>query len=264
MEDRRGAQVVRDFLVFMAEAWDIRRPSFTRVLWLAVGILLGVVVLAGLLMPSGIEVFDAPGSAADWVAAIGTWVVGVAAFALAAGDRRLRLHERREQKMLRLKLEISQVRTAHIATNSILQRLKRARAFLGYLSENESAFDETSLYDVGVAFSEILEVVQAPLWTPDERSAANDQAEWAMVRASELAEKIKGRIRYVNDNFMSRARVRPASSNKGVILKVDEELKALSSAIERAGSALEARVQVVTRDRDRLARKLDEEFEELI
>lgn len=256
--------MIREFLIFMAEALDIRWPSFTRVLWLAIALFLGLIALAGLSMPSGIQIFDDPGSAADWVAAIGTWVVGVAAFTLAAGDRRLRLHERREQKMLRLKLEISQVRTAHVATNAILQRLKRARSFFNYLSRDESAFENTSLYDVGVAFSEILEVVQAPLWTPDERSAANDQAEWAMVHASELAEMMKGRIRYINDNFMSRARTRPASENEGVIRKVHELLESLTSAIERAGLALENRIQLVTRDRDRLGRKLDEEFEELI
>ncbi|MCA7024793.1 MULTISPECIES: hypothetical protein [Stenotrophomonas] len=53
------------------------------------------VVIAGL-RPGGLMIFDNPGSAADWVAALGTWMIGFGATKFAANDYQLKLHERRQ------------------------------------------------------------------------------------------------------------------------------------------------------------------------
>lgn len=208
--------------------------------------------------------FDEPGSAADWVAAIGTWVVGLAAFVLASGDRRLRMHERREQKMLRLKLEISQVRGALAATSSARDRLDRPLQYFKALKEREGAFENASLYDVGIAFRGTLDVVSNPIWSPEDRMAATDDTDKIMGAASRLANDLAGLITYINDNFMQRPRERAASENEGSIRQVSSRIEKLDEFLHDAQVGLIVTNDALAWSRDRLAEQLRKEFEELI
>lgn len=240
------------------------RLSVARVIWLSVLMLVATVVAKGWSTPGGLELFDEPGSAADWVAAIGTWVVGLAAFVLASGDRRLRMHERREQKMLRLKLEISQVRTAIVATDMARDRLNRPLQYLTALKERPDAFNNAALYDVGVAFSEILNVVEKPYWSSEERAMATDAADTAVRAIMSTESVLIGQIKYINDNFMHNARNRPASENEGSIRAVGTRLEALDGALRHAGIGLLAKERQLGADRERLAARLNKEFEEML
>lgn len=240
------------------------RLSIARVIWLSVLILAAAVVAKGWSTPSGLELFDEPGSAADWVAAIGTWVVGLAAFVLASGDRRLRMHERREQKMLRLKLEISQVRGALAATGSARARLDRALQYFKALNEHEGAYEDASLYDVGMAFKDILDVIANPIWSAEDRMAAADRTDQAMSTANRIANDLEGMIVYINDNFMQRPRERAASENEGSIRGVSRRLDKLDAALQETEIGLVVTSHDLALSRDRLAEQLRKEFEELV
>ncbi|MFT4409821.1 hypothetical protein ACLMOV_09360 [Stenotrophomonas muris] len=242
----------------------VDRLSIARTMWLAILLIAALVISKGWFTPGGLEIFDEPGSAADWVAAIGTWVVGLAAFVLASGDRRLRMHERREQKMLRLKLEISQVRGAIAATNSARDRLDRPLQYFKALKEHEGAFENASLYDVGMAFREALDVVANPIWSPEDRMAATDLTDKVMNAASRVANDLAGLITYINDNFMQRPRERAASENEGSIRSVSSRIEKLDELLSDVGIGLIVTSEALAWSRDRLAEQLRKEFEELV
>lgn len=240
------------------------RLSMARTMWLAILFLAALVIGKGWLTPGGLEIFDEPGSAADWVAAIGTWVVGLAAFVLASGDRRLRMHERREQKMLRLKLEISQVRGALAATGSARGRLDRPLQYFKALNEHEGAYENASLYDVGMAFKDVLDVITNPIWSAEDRMAATDRTDEAMNAANRIANDLEGLVVYINDNFMQRPRERAASENEGSIRAVSSRLDKLDDALRETEIGLVATSHDLAFSRDRLAEQLRKEFEELV
>ncbi|PJO52258.1 hypothetical protein CR156_08705 [Stenotrophomonas lactitubi] len=240
------------------------RLSIARIIWLAILLVAALIIAKGWLTPSGLEIFDEPGSAADWVAAIGTWVVGLAAFVLASGDRRLRLHERREQKMLRMKLEISQLRAAIAATISARNRLDRPLQYFKALEEHGAAFENAALYDVSVAFNEIIDVVGQPIWSAEDRATATDSTDLVMSIAIRIANDLAGRIAYINDNFMQHPRERAASENEGVIRTVSRDVRILDGTLGDALNGLVATNEALAWDRDRLAAQLRKEFEELI
>lgn len=73
------------------------RISLLRSAVMALVIVLLVVIVVGWSTPGGLEIFDDPGSAADWLAAVGTWMIGFGATKFAANDYQLKLHERRER-----------------------------------------------------------------------------------------------------------------------------------------------------------------------
>jgi len=72
----------------------IERISTTTIGFMVILMVLCAVVITGL-RPGGLTIFDDPGSAADWVAALGTWMIGFGATKFAANDYQLKLHERR-------------------------------------------------------------------------------------------------------------------------------------------------------------------------
>ncbi|MBH1684428.1 hypothetical protein I5U85_00295 [Stenotrophomonas maltophilia] len=63
------------------------------------GFVLGVAIAAVALLGSQIPLkcFDA-GNAADWVAAFGTWAIGIGAIRFSASELKLKVHERREKR----------------------------------------------------------------------------------------------------------------------------------------------------------------------
>ncbi|QKW56796.1 hypothetical protein [Stenotrophomonas sp. NA06056] len=92
------------------------RISLMRSAVIALAIVLLVVVVVGWSVPGGLEVFDEPGSAADWLAAVGTWMIGFGATKFAANDYQLKLHERRERLLQDAEKRLSalQVKVASI------------------------------------------------------------------------------------------------------------------------------------------------------
>jgi hypothetical protein len=74
------------------------------------GFLLGIVITAVALYGNQIPLkcFEA-GNTADWLAAIGTWVIGVGAVSLAASDRSLKLRERQERRISQLESNLEDV-----------------------------------------------------------------------------------------------------------------------------------------------------------
>ncbi|WP_049458537.1 hypothetical protein [Stenotrophomonas maltophilia] len=92
------------------------RISLLRSAVIALAIVLFVVVVVGWSFPGGLEIFDEPGSAADWVAAVGTWMIGFGATKFAANDYQLKLHERRERLLQDAERRLSalQVKVASI------------------------------------------------------------------------------------------------------------------------------------------------------
>jgi len=96
------------FWIRLCTAW--KSVSTVNTILLASFLAILGVIVAGLFSPFGLAVFDDTGSAADWFAAVGTWVIGFGAMRLAAGDRELKLHERREMRLKEAKADRSRLR----------------------------------------------------------------------------------------------------------------------------------------------------------
>ncbi|WP_164229424.1 hypothetical protein ACS0OT_09990 [Stenotrophomonas maltophilia group sp. RY12688] len=96
------------FWIRLCAAWKSVSTESTILLASLLAIL--GIIAAGLFSPFGLSVFEDAGSAADWFAAVGTWVIGFGAMRLAAGDRELKLHERREKRLREAKAEHTRLR----------------------------------------------------------------------------------------------------------------------------------------------------------
>lgn len=56
--------------------------SLLRISWAIIALLAASVVVVAAFNPGGVDVFEDPGSVADWVAGVGTWIVGYGAIAI--------------------------------------------------------------------------------------------------------------------------------------------------------------------------------------
>lgn len=92
----------------LSAAWQ-SASTVNTILMASLIAILGVIA-TGLFSPFGLTIFDDTGSAADWFAAVGTWVIGFGAMRLAAGDRELKLHERREKRLKEAKMDRSRLK----------------------------------------------------------------------------------------------------------------------------------------------------------
>ncbi|WP_312704142.1 hypothetical protein [Stenotrophomonas lactitubi] len=72
-----------------------RDAAIAAAIWCAAGAIIMAMVLTGSRIP--LKCFEG-GNAADWTAAVGTWVIGVGAIRYSASELGLKLHERREKR----------------------------------------------------------------------------------------------------------------------------------------------------------------------
>jgi len=92
------------------------RDSYAERSWTRISILvLGMtnVLLAGavFLAPGSIEISSDGGTFVDWIAAVGTWVIGIGAIRFAASDHALKISERRERRLVELNNDLEVVQS---------------------------------------------------------------------------------------------------------------------------------------------------------
>lgn len=237
----------------------VQGVSMAGVIGFSVAVSVLAAVSVGWLRAGGLSVFDDPGSAADWVAALGTWAVGLAAFALAASDRRLKLHERREQKMLRLKLDIARVRTAATAADSVVYKTKPATRYLSLMD-----MDMFSLTSARAAVDEIRGAIAEEIWTSEDEAVADDIAAEHMARAEISRGDLLGFIDYLTEHFMSPPNALEDSALRPMLLDVAVRANQMIDEINRVFAAMKSQQLALMADRDRLAKRLEEEFKELL
>lgn len=123
---------------WLIEAWE--RASLGNAILDAALLVALSVIGAGLFLDSGLVVFDDAGSAADWFAAVGTWVIGFGAIRLAAGDRR-----QRDVEFDRLQLRDCQLSSVRVkAALGILEMLPIAYEGIERAERSESGMYRAS------------------------------------------------------------------------------------------------------------------------
>ncbi|WP_146205531.1 MULTISPECIES: hypothetical protein [Stenotrophomonas] len=244
------------FLRVLEAAWK-GASLYKALLQASLLVVLGIIA-AGLYSPFGLSIFEDAGAVADWVAAIGTWVIGFGAIRLAAGDRELKLHERREQKMLRLKLEISRFRNIASATNSLAYKLSRSAKYLDSLN-----WERASLADAFTAVTEIEAAVSADIWSEEDRAAANDETAQLMDDIQLVAHQLKGFIGYIKATFTDNAERRPASDLRGLLNDVGTSTKGLIEELDKVSKSVAWDLEGLVAQRERLRTRMQQEFEEL-
>ncbi|WP_329836632.1 hypothetical protein [Stenotrophomonas geniculata] len=116
------------FVSRVRDAWD--QVSSERSAFLAAVFLLLLVIGAGLFSPFGLSFFDDPGSAADWVAGIGTWAVGYGAIAISIAARRQEVAEKQRKAVEDLRIERSMLLTFMIRGSPIASAVVLGRGVL--------------------------------------------------------------------------------------------------------------------------------------
>ncbi|WP_164093695.1 hypothetical protein [Stenotrophomonas maltophilia] len=116
------------FVSRVKDAWG--QVSSGRSAFLASVFLLLLVIGAGLFSPFGLSFFDDPGSAADWVAGIGTWAVGYGAIAISIAARRQEVAEKQRKAVEDLRVERSMLLTFMIRGSPIASAVVLGRGVL--------------------------------------------------------------------------------------------------------------------------------------
>lgn len=75
--------MAREFALYSRVITAWRNASLWNCVLTAIFLVPATVIVVGLFSPFGLSFFDEPGSAADWFAAIGTWVIGAGAMKIA-------------------------------------------------------------------------------------------------------------------------------------------------------------------------------------
>lgn len=101
--------------------------SLLRVTWLIPALIAAAVVGLAAFNPGGIEVFEDPGSIADWVAGVGTWVVGYGAIAISIAARHREEAEDARQKAAARQARISMLMTILLRASPVTSAATIAR-----------------------------------------------------------------------------------------------------------------------------------------
>lgn len=170
------------FLRRLSAAW--KSASTVNTILIASLMTVLCVIAVGLFSPFGLSIFDDAGSAADWFAAVGTWVIGFGAMRLAAGDRELKLHERRERRLQEAKIERSRFReVSGWASNMRVQ--------IAVMSERLSVAETDRPSSVLPALKPVADAVRSIRWGVDEHNIVGEDTARIVARAHYELEQIR-------------------------------------------------------------------------
>ncbi|WP_447934788.1 hypothetical protein [Stenotrophomonas lactitubi] len=116
---RRVAQAFKDICV-------------SRVSWITSALMGAAVVMLAIFNPGGLDIFEDPGSVADWVAGVGTWAVGYGAIAISIAARRREIADERRKEVDHLQARQSVLMTVLFRASPITSATTLARGYSEY------------------------------------------------------------------------------------------------------------------------------------
>lgn len=226
-------------------AWN-RVSARSTVCLVAIFLLIGVVG-AGLFSPFGLNVFEDVGSAADWVAAIGTWVIGFGAISLAVGDRSLKLRERQERRISELEINLEEVqkvaRYARSAVSEFGDAVKSLRE--EYRMASLMGFRDS------VALPHIRRTAYVLTWTPAQLRLLSPTASALADDVSRKGERIISRSDEVTGKGSAANQMSAATELRDAIMEVSPLLSQLQKAAEADALAVRKSIERIQARLDR-------------
>lgn len=216
------------------------------------GFLLGVAATAVTLLGSQIPLkcFEA-GNAADWLAAIGTWVIGFGAISLAMGDRRLKLRERQEQRVLQLEENLEEVQRVALSAQSASTEFQDAAGTL----EREFRLARYTGFSGSVALPHVRRTAYVLAWTPAQLRLLPPVASSLASDVNARAERIISRSDEVGGTGDVLERIDAAIALNGALNDIQPLLSDLKVA---AMAEVDSIRQTIQRIQQRLNKEIDQ------
>lgn len=231
------------------EAW--LGASTERVLLLASLLLTVGIIVIGFFSPAGLSIFDDPGSAADWVAAIGTWVIGFGAIRLAAGDRELKLRERQEKRVEELNSELEEIQRVVRNADSARDALKEVQDSVRVEATRLSVL--ASVPESQFRHSEVFAGLQGALyklsWSPIQLRLLKEMSPIA-VGVDQHAEQISALSTRLAALENSDARSETISRFQGKMVEIRQGLGDLIAGASKLAESHEAAIAKLRRELD--------------
>ncbi|MFG6108704.1 hypothetical protein [Stenotrophomonas nematodicola] len=205
----------------------------------------------GLMAPGGIDIFDNPGSAADWTAAVGTWIIGIGAIRFAASDHSLKLHERREKRLKEAKEERARFWAIAYWGTSMTTTLLIMKERLKSTAEMEPASVQKNVL-VPVA-----EAIVSIRWGADEESVVSEESARNAARLHHELGEIRSLIGQ-NDTFLRHGVVSLDDKHGSLIL---EEIRYFADRAEASLDRLQGSLLEDAKGVLRLIESLEERLE---
>lgn len=230
--------------------------STTSIAILAIGIIFATVIIVGWFREGGLAVFDNPGSAADWFAAVGTWMIGFGATKFAANNYQLQLHERREKLLQDAESRLAATK-AKLA--SVTNWSSDIRIYAGVFQQHPlNAMDSDLIQDVLKRTAKVLQ--EAPWDNHDMIDLMADdvvQLGQTLHRANSCAAIIQA---ILNNKSKRSEKIDPASALEVLV----QELSKVSAGINPLRAHLDQKVYELQRKRDHVSSRLEREAEKLL
>lgn len=216
------------------------RISLGRVIPVAVVLLLLAVAIIGLLCPFGLSVFDEPGSAADWVAAIGTWAIGYGAISLSIGDRDLKLRERQERRVMDLERDLEEIEKVARTARSAYSEFNDARESLAQEISDASAvtIKRNEGFGKSAGLAHVRRTAYYLAWTPTQLRLLSPAAAAHAEDVNRKAERIISRSDQVPGKGHVDRQVDAANELQRAVRELQPVLSALQAAAEADSSAI--------------------------
>lgn len=232
------------------------QASFGRAIPIAVVLLLLAVTMAGLLGPFGLSIFDEPGSAADWVAAIGTWAIGYGAISLSIGDRALKLRERQERRVADLERNLEELQKVAQAAKSAGSEFNYAHSSLEHEIQEASAitFKRNEGFGSSAGVAHVRRTAYFLAWTPTQLRLLSPQAAALADDVNRKAERIISRCDQVPGMGHVNRQVDAAIDLQRAVREILPTLAALQTAADTDSAVIQ---QAINRIQIRLDQGID-------
>lgn len=216
------------------------QASLGRAIPVAVVLLLLAVAIVGLLGPFGLSVFDDPGSAADWVAAIGTWAIGYGAISLSMGDRALKLREQQERRVTELERDFEEVDKVARSAKSADSELNDARESLAQEISDANAVTIRRLEGFGgsAGLAHIRRTAYVLAWTPTQLRLLSREAAVRAEEVNRIAERVISRCDQVPGKGHVDRQVEAAKEVQHAVRELQLMLPALQAAAGADSTAI--------------------------
>ncbi len=236
-----------------------RRINWNRT-FVTAGCLVGAgVVYVGLLRPGGMNIFDEPGSAADWVAAVGTWMIGYGANKFAGNSYQLKLHEKREVALKEASARIDALKSRVAGIEGWMSQIRMAQRLL-----QSFPFDVAKPNQVTDVIDQIRKFLQSGPWDMDDIARMDQVAIGEITKAERRLGEVQAWIQVTVDRLDEDGRASVSST------RVDE-LRSIAGLLDDVVEAGARFVALISRDaaeqeaqRDRIAERLQRDFEDLL
>lgn len=217
------------------------------------------VIYVGLLRPGGMNIFDEPGSAADWAAAVGTWMIGYGANKFAGNSYQLKLHEKREVALKEATARVDALNSRVAGIEGWMSQIRMAQRLL-----QSFPFEVAKPNQVTEVINQIREFLQSGPWDMEDIVRMDLVVAGEVTKAERRLGEVQAWIQITVDRLVRDGETFASST------RVDElrSIAGLLDGVVDAGSKL---IALISRDaaeqvaqRDRVAERLQRDFEDLL